>query len=433
MTDKLLKLAETKRERVKAGVAGRRAREKRFRFYGIASISMAFVFLIVLMTTIFSEGYTAFFTTEIKLQVELSPETLGIDGGETDSSVLMGASYRKALRQALREDIAVDGRKQRRALYSFISNGAEYDLRDKVMADPSLVGQTITYWAQAGDNLNQYNKGNIKASTPEEGRQFKDIQIAWYDELKEQGRVRTVFNTKFFTNGDSRDPELAGIWGATVGSFYTLLVTLALSFPIGVAAAIYLEEFAPRNRATELIEININNLAAVPSIVFGLLGLAVFLNVADLPRSAPVVGGLVLTLMTLPTIIISSRAAIKAVPPSVRDAALGVGASKMQMVLHHVLPLAMPGMLTGTIIGMAQALGETAPLLMIGMVAFIVDVPSGPLDAATALPVQIYLWAENPEKGFVENTSGAIMVLLAFLALMNACAVIMRKRLERRW
>ncbi len=315
MTDRLLKIAETKRERVKAGVARRRGKEKRFRFYGIASISMAFAFLIVLMTTIVGEGYTAFFTTEIELKVDLSAEALGIDSDETNPQVLMQASYRKVLRKALLEAVPVEGRKQKRELYRFISNGAEYDLRDRVMADPSLVGQTITYWALAGDNFNQYNKGNIKASTPEDGRQFKNQQIEWYDELVKEGRVRTVFNTNFFTHGDSRDPELAGIWGATVGSFYTLLVTLVLSFPIGVAAAIYLEEFAPRNRVTELIEININNLAAVPSIVFGLLGLAVFLNVADLPRSAPLVGGLVLTLMTLPTIIISSRASIKAVPP----------------------------------------------------------------------------------------------------------------------
>ncbi|WP_407330775.1 phosphate ABC transporter permease PstA [Enterovibrio sp. 27052020O] len=433
MTDRLLKIAETKRDKVKAGVGRRRAKEKRFRFYGIASISMAFAFLIVLMTTIVSDGYTAFFTTEIKLTVDLSEDNLGLNGRDINHQTLMSASFRKVIRKAILAEVPVDGREQKRALYKFLSNGAEYDLRDKVMADPSLIGQRIEFWAQAGDNFNQYNKGNITSATPEDGRQFKNLQIQWYDELVKEGNVRTVFNTNFFTNGDSRDAELAGIWGATVGSFYTLLITLALSFPIGISAAIYLEEFAPRNRATELIEININNLAAVPSIVFGLLGLAVFLNVADLPRSAPVVGGLVLTLMTLPTIIISSRAAIKAVPPSVRDAALGVGASKMQMVIHHVLPLAMPGMLTGTIIGMAQALGETAPLLMIGMVAFIVDVPSGPLDAATALPVQIYLWAENPEKGFVENTSGAIMVLLAFLAFMNACAVIMRKRLERKW
>jgi phosphate transport system permease protein len=257
--------------------------------------------------------------------------------------------------------------------------------------------------------------------------------IAWVDRLDEQGLVKSKFNTGFFTNGDSREPELAGIGGAVAGSFYTLLVTLSLSFPIGVAAAIYLEEFAPKNRWTDLIEVNINNLAAVPSIVFGLLGLAMFINLFGLPRSAPLVGGLVLTLMTLPTIIIASRAALKSVPPSIREAALGVGASRMQTMFHHVLPLAMPGMLTGTIIGMAQALGETAPLLMIGMVAFIVDIPGGPLDPATVLPVQVYLWADSPERAFVERTSAAIIVLLAFLIAMNTFAVIMRRRFERRW
>ena len=251
---------------------------------------------------------------------------------------------------------------------------------------------------------------------------------------KRTGRIRrNKFNLNFFTAGDSREPELAGIRGAAVGSFLTLVVTLVLSFPIGVAAAIYMEEFAPKNRWTDLIEVNINNLAAVPSIVFGLLGLAVFLNFFGLPRSAPLVGGLVLTLMTLPTVIIASRSALKSVPPSIREAALGVGASQMQMVAHHVLPLAIPGMLTGTIIGMARALGETAPLLMIGMVAFIVDIPAGLTDPSTALPVQIFLWADSPERGFVERTSAAIMVLLAFLITMNAAAVILRKKFERRW
>ena len=241
------------------------------------------------------------------------------------------------------------------------------------------------------------------------------------------------FNTRFFTSGDSRDPELSGIWGATVGSFFMLVVTLVLSFPLGVATAVYLEEFAPKNRWIDLIEVNINNLAAVPSIVFGLLGLALFINLFGLPRSAPLVGGLVLTLMTLPVIIIAARAALTSVPPSIREAALGVGASKMQVVAHHVLPLALPGMLTGTIIGMARALGESAPLLMIGMVAFIVDIPAGPLDPATALPVQVYLWADSPERAFVERTSAAILVLLAFLLLMNALAIVLRKRFERRW
>jgi len=276
-------------------------------------------------------------------------------------------------------------------------------------------------------------KGHIDRHVPEAERRVSDVQIAMYDQLVAQDRVESTFNTAFFTHGDSRQPELAGIWGAAVGSFFTLVVTLALSFPIGVAAAIYLEEFAPKNKWTDLIEVNINNLAAVPSIVFGLLGLAVFLQFFGMPRSAPVVGGLVLTLMTLPTIIIASRAALKSVPPSIREAALGLGASKLQMITHHVLPLAMPGMLTGTIIGMAQALGETAPLLMIGMVAFVVDIPGGPLDPATVLPVQIFLWADSPERAFVERTSAAIMVLLAFLVFMNAAAVLLRKKFERRW
>jgi phosphate transport system permease protein len=251
--------------------------------------------------------------------------------------------------------------------------------------------------------------------------------------LKQKADLRLVFNTGFFSNGDSREPEQAGVWGAVVGSAYSLAVTLLLSFPIGVAAAIYLEEFAPRNRWTDIIEVNINNLAAVPSIVFGLLGLAVFLNFFGMPRSAPLIGGLVLTLLTLPTIIIAGRAAIKSVPPSIREAALGIGASKLQMVSHHVLPLAMPGILTGTIIGMARALGETAPLLMIGMVAFIVDIPKGITDPSTVLPVQIFLWADSPERAFLERTSAAILVLLLFLVVMNATAVLLRNRYERRW
>ena len=268
---------------------------------------------------------------------------------------------------------------------------------------------------------------------PEANRKIDDRLIAYTDRLVAAGAIESGFNTQFFSAGASREPELAGIWGAVVGSFLTLVVTLAVSFPIGVLAAIYLEEFAPKNRLTELIEININNLAAVPSIVFGLLGLAVFLNWFDMPRSAPLVGGLVLALMTLPTIIIASRAAVRAVPPSIREAALGVGASKTQAVFHHVLPLALPGMLTGTIIGMAQALGETAPLLMIGMVAFIADIPGGFTDSATVLPVQIFMWADFPEPAFRQKTSAAIMVLLAFLVLMNALAVLLRRRFERRW
>jgi phosphate transport system permease protein len=287
-------------------------------------------------------------------------------------------------------------------------------------------------WLIADDDVDTYFKSLNNKDGPFKGR-MTEHKETWLQSLIESGEVETRFNTNFFSKGDSREPELAGIYGAAMGSFYTLLITIILAFPLGVAAAVYLEEFALRNRWTNFIEVNINNLAAVPSIIFGLLGLAVFINFFDVPRSVPLVGGLVLTLMTLPTIIISSRAAIKSVPPSIREAAIGVGASPMQVVLHHVLPLAMPGMLTGAIIGMARALGETAPLLMIGMVAFIVDVPTGFNDPATALPVQIFLWADSPERAFVEKTSAAIMVLLAFLVIMNTVAVVLRKRLERRW
>jgi phosphate transport system permease protein len=328
---------------------------------------------------------------------------------------------------------AVTDRGERRDLYSIISTGAGFDLRDMVLENPALIGTRQEVWVVADDEIDMLMKGHIDRSVSELDRRVKDDQIAWVDKLAADGRVEKRFNSNFFLAGDSRDPELAGIRGALVGSMYTLLLTLLLSFPIGVAAAVYLEEFAPRNRLTDLIEVNINNLAAVPSIVFGLLGLAVFINFFGIPRSSPLVGALVLTLLVLPTIIIASRAALKSVPPSIREAALGVGASPMQTVLYHVLPLAMPGMLTGTIIGMAHALGESAPLLMIGMVAFIVTIPGGFFDPATVLPVQIFLWADSPERAFVEKTSAAILVLLAFLILMNAVAVILRKRFERRW
>jgi phosphate transport system permease protein len=327
----------------------------------------------------------------------------------------------------------VETRKEKRQLYGMVSNGAAFQLREYVRKHQNQIGSVIQLWVPADDDVDMVAKGHIDREVPEADRRVKDNQMAWIDRFQELGRLEKRFNTTFFTAGDSREPELAGIRGAVAGSVYTLLVTLVLSFPIGVAAAVYLEEFAPRNRWTDLIEVNINNLAAVPSIVFGLLGLAVFLNFFGLPRSVPLVGGLVLTLMTLPTIIIASRAALKSVPPSIREAALGVGASRNQMVMHHVLPLALPGMLTGTIIGMAQALGETAPLLMIGMVAFIVDIPGGFTDPSTVLPVQIFLWADSPERAFLERTSAAIMVLLAFLVTMNAAAVFLRKKFERRW
>jgi phosphate transport system permease protein len=303
-----------------------------------------------------------------------------------------------------------------------------------VMADPGLIGQTKTVWLLASGDVDALLKGNIDRAVPEARRQLDDQQVAWIDRAYETGTLARKFNTGLFTNGASSQPETAGLLVALVGSFFMMVTVVALlAVPIGVAAAIYLEEFAPKNRWTDLIEVNINNLAAVPSIVFGLLGLGVFINFFGLPRSAALVGGLVLTLMTLPTIIIASRAAITAVPPSIREGALGVGASKMQAIFHHVLPLALPGILTGTIIGLVQALGETAPLLMIGLVAFVIDVPSTPLDPATALPVQIYMWSGSAERGFVERTAGATMVLLGFLFIMNSLAVFLRKRFERRW
>ncbi|NNE83592.1 MAG: phosphate ABC transporter permease PstA [Alphaproteobacteria bacterium] len=417
----------------KAQLRRRYRAEARFRLYGVAAILFAVGILALLLGSIISTGFSAFMQTEIALDVQLDPAIIDPDGAR-DPAVLAGASYRKIVRTGLAELFPdVSGRKAKRDLNRLISRGADLELRDRVVADPSIIGTTVTIWIKSSADIDSLNKGQIPRDVVEADRRVKDNQIAWFDTLDADDRVRRSFNTTLFTAGDSREPEQAGIWGAAVGSFLTLIVTLALSFPVGVMAAVYLEAFAPKNRWTDLIEVNINNLAAVPSIVFGLLGLAVFLNFFGLPRSAPIVGGTVLALMTLPTIIIAGRAALNAVPPSIREAALAMGASPLQAITHHVLPLAMPGILTGTIIGMARALGETAPLLMIGMVAFIVDIPRTFTDPATVLPVQVFLWADAPERAFVEKTSAAILVLLAFLILMNLAAVILRKKFERRW
>ena len=418
---------------VNASLEKRYARERRFKALGLGAVILGLLFVSILFVDIISKGYTAFVQTHVTLEVYFDPAVIDPEGAR-DPAAIARADFRQLVREPLREMFPeVTGRRDKRDLYAIVSSGAPFQLLDMVRENMDLIGTRQTIDLIADDDIDMLVKGHIDRNAPASDRRVNDQVIGWIDRLDAQGLVKTKFNTGFFTNGDSREPELAGIGGAVAGSFYTLLVTLALSFPIGVAAAIYLEEFAPKNRLTDLIEVNINNLAAVPSIVFGLLGLAMFINLFGLPRSAPLVGGLVLTLMTLPTIIIASRAALKSVPPSIREAALGVGASKMQTMFHHVLPLAMPGMLTGTIIGMAQALGETAPLLMIGMVAFIVDIPGGPLDPSTVLPVQVYLWADSPERAFVERTSAAIIVLLAFLIAMNTFAVIMRKRFERRW
>jgi phosphate transport system permease protein len=414
-------------DKVNKGLKRRYRAERRFRIFGATAILTALCFLFLLFFSIVSSGYKAFQNTFIQIDVFFDP-------AEFTNENLATANFPGLIKASLRSMFPeVTSRSDKKDLYYLVSPGASFQLINLVKNNTSLIGQTKQIWVAANDDVDMLLKGNIDRSRPEDERRVNDKQLTWLDKLSRDGKIKKTFNTAFFTSGDSREPELAGIWGATCGSFYTLLITLALSFPIGIAAAVYLEEFAPKNRWTDIIEVNINNLAAVPSIVYGLLGLAVFINFFGMPRSTPVVGGLVLTLITLPVIIIASRASLKSVPPSIREAALGIGASKMQTVNHHVLPLALPGMLTGTIIGMARALGETAPLLMVGMVAFIVDIPHGITDPATVLPVQIYLWSDSPERAFVEKTSAAIMVLLVFLFLMNGAAVFLRKRFEIKW
>ncbi len=414
-------------DRVSVGLAARYRKERRFRLFGISAIVASLLFLALLLASITAKGYTAFRQTEVLLDVYLDPAVLDVHN-------LATANYAALVRDAaLALFPQVESRQDKRIVGKLISTGAAYRLQDLVTSKPELIGSTRPIWVPADDEVDMFVKGHIPRDVPEAERRVSDKQASWIDQLVAADRLKLKFNTAFFEAGDSREPELAGIRGAAAGSMFTLAITLLLSFPVGVAAAVYLEEFAPKNRWTDLIEVNINNLAAIPSIVFGLLGLAVFLNFMNLPRSASLVGGLVLTLMTLPTIIIASRASLKSVPPSIREAALGVGASKMQTISHHILPLAMPGMMTGAIIGMARALGETAPLLMIGMVAFIVDVPNSFSDPATVLPVQIFLWADSPERAFVERTSAAIMILLLLLLAMNAAAVFLRNKFERRW
>jgi phosphate transport system permease protein len=420
---------EAAQKRLKA----RYGAEQRFKIYGIVAVVLACLMLVVLLTTILREGVTAFWQTAIKLEVVIDPKVIDPQGTGDPAQFDRGAFQELALAALYAEFPEAASRTDRRALRGLLSPVAGVLLSQKVLKDPSLVGQTVSVWLPASDSINQLEKGKIDRDVPEANRRVSDQQLAWFDTLKDRGDSRTIFNSTFFTASDSNYPELAGLWGATVGSIYLLLVTLFLAFPIGVATAVYLEEFAPKNKFTDFIEVNINNLAAVPSIVFGLLGLAVFLQFFGMPRSSPLVGGLVIALMSLPTIIIAARAALKAVPPSIREAALGIGASKLQTVTHHVLPLAMPGILTGTIIAMAQALGETAPLLMVGMNAFVTEAPSGLLDSSAALPVQIYIWADKPERGFVELTSAAIMMLLIFLVVMNSIAIFLRKKFERRW
>ena len=411
---------------------GRYSAEKRFKLYGVFAVSLALGAVIFLLFTIFSTGYSAFWRTEFQVEIQFNGDYLGITQESSDQEV-REANFLGLFRKNLAEQNNDVPRRELRKLFAMFSESAADDLREMVIQNRSILGTTQTLKVLASSSVDMIVKGQAPREIEEKRRVLNDFQLGLLDRWTAEGRRSSSFNHRFFTNGDSRSPELAGLGGAIAGSFWTLMVCLILSFPMGVAAAIYLEEYAPKNRLTEIIEVNINNLAAVPSIIFGLLGLAVILNFFGLPRSTPLVGGIVLSLMTLPTIIIACRASLKAVPPSIREGALAMGASKMQTILHHVLPLAMPGTLTGTIIGLAQALGETAPLLMIGMFAFVVDIPAGPLESATALPVQVYLWAESSERGYVELTAAGIMMILIFMALMNSFAIILRKKFERRW
>ncbi len=410
-------------------LAARNAAETRFRLYGLLAIGTSLLFLLGFFASLISQGYSALRQTVIALDVSYDAQVLGL-AVDHSFAALQHANYPALLKATLREQFPeARSRSQRRQLYALISSDARYQLQQRLLQDATLIGSTERLWVRADDDVDMLLKGYLSAASD----RLSERQRGWIAQLQQSGRIQLRFNHRFFSAGDSREAELAGVFGALVGSLLTLGVALALAFPIGVATAIYLEELAPTNRWIDAIDLNINNLAAVPSIVFGVLGLALLIDFAGMPRSVPLVGGIVLALMSLPTIIIASRAALKSIPPWIRDASLALGASRIQCLLHHVLPLALPGIMTGTIISMARALGESAPLLMIGMVAFIVDIPRGLMDPSTVLPVQIFLWADNPERAFVERTAAAIIVLLLLLVALNAVAVILRRKTERQW
>jgi phosphate transport system permease protein len=419
--------------RVQASLKKRARSERRFQYLGMTAITLSILFLVLLFAGIFSKGIPGMFQHYVTLEVLLDKERLDPEGNMSAASLYSGDA-RGLVKDSLMNVLgSPEGRKAKRAARAILSSASANRLNEFALKNPQDIGKIVAVKFAVDDDIDSFLRGFISRETPESDRRVNDQTIEFVDRLNQASLISYEFSDYLFKGSASRDAEIAGIKGALIGSIWTLGVCLLIAFPLGVATAVYLEEIAPKNRMTEIIEININNLAAVPSVVFGIMGLAIFIIAFGLPRSIPLVGGIVLALMTLPTIIISSRAAIRAVPPSIRDAALGVGASKMQTILHHVIPPAMPGMLTGTIIGMAQALGETAPLLMIGMVAFIVDVPGGVMEPATALPVQIFMWADFAERMFIQKTSAAIIVLLAFLITMNAGAIILRKKLERRW
>jgi phosphate transport system permease protein len=402
-------------------ISSRNKKEKRFQMYGMTAVFVAISFLGILLFNIFSTGISAFKQTYVAVNLNIP---LDINKSEINPRAELNKSFLKMFPE-------IQSRTERRAALSLLSKGARYEFEELLDENE---GKSIEgyHWFLASADLDMYIKGTVKRQGDTAGR-IDENQMKFVDQLESKNLIELQSNKYLLSSADSREPEMAGIRGAIIGSLYSILIAFLVSFPLAVMAAVYLEKIASKNRFSDLIETNINNLAAVPSIVFGLLGLAIFLNFFELPRSAPLVGGLTLALMTLPTIVIAARAAIKSVPPSIEEAAIGMGASKVQTIFGFTLPLAMPGILTGTIIGIAQAIGETAPLLMIGMVAFVVDVPGGPMDASTALPVQIYLWADSPERAFTERTSAAIMVLLTFLILLNLTAIYLRKKLEKKW
>ena len=408
-------------------------KEKRFQLYGLAAITLALAFLFIFMFEIFSRGYSAFQKTWLVVEINYDTELFGAKNkNPTLEEIQKLDFYDFAVNSILNLDPNVP-RAKRRDVIKMFAFTYEEEIKNYLLDNQDVLGKKVKVRLTASDDLDQVFKENYPRDIPEDRRRVNDYQLSLFDKMNARGDVISKFNFSFFTNADSREAELAGIASSLVGSIFSILVCLAFSFPIAVSAGIYLEEFAPKNWFTDFLEVNINNLAAVPSIVFGLLGLGVLLAVFDLPRSTPLVGGITLALMTLPTIIIASRASLKAVPPSIKEAALAMGASRMQTTFHHTVPLSMPGTLSGTIIGLAQALGETAPLILIGMVAFINTVPGTPVDPAASLPVQIYIWSESAERGFVEKVSACIMVLMAFLIAMNLTAQIIRFKSEKKW
>ncbi|WP_406851892.1 phosphate ABC transporter permease PstA [Brevundimonas sp. BH3] len=416
-------------QKLQARLKSRYARETRFKWFGRGAIAVALAFLVILLTSIVMQGYTAFYTHSLTLPVYMDPARI-------DRAYPQGTNFEQlvAEQQLVRMGVTDDENGSKAsAMRALLSSELKFIAAERIRAQPALIGQTVPVTTPLSDDAEMYLKGKITLDTPEDLRRVSDQQMQWLDSLKSQGVIRAHFNSALFTKGDSTQPELAGLLGAVIGSTLMLSVTALIAIPVGVFAAVWLEEYAPRNRLTAIIEVNINNLAAVPSIVYGLLGLALFINFLHLPRASPLVGGLVLALMALPTIIIATRSALKAVPPSIRDAALAMGASRTQTVFGHVLPLAMPGVMTGSIIAMAHALGETAPLLLIGMISFVPGI-SAAIDApAGALPSLIYIWENASERAFHERTAAAILVLLAFMIVMNAAAILLRRRFERRW